>query len=340
MSAKAATWAGTQKVPPRAAIVLQALADESCDLGHCGVHDVRELAQKCGIAERTIHRTLKFLRSTGRLFVHRQCSVNGLQIQSAFELNLDRPADAQHPPPSRRPAKAAEPNSGCSANLAERVPAGTAKLAVPTSAQPCQQAVVVNSINRKQQQHQQSTAHTFQVRELVTRLHVEMGLSYMQAAAMCEQYSKDHLRDAVDHVSARNKTGLIRNPAGYLLTVLRDAPPGSLSSEPMRLVAPSAKKAEQQIAKDVAGAGERIAARQETRRAEDEWNVLDTSDKDALWVQFMAHLAVDNHIVFDSLRRTKDPRGGVGHRLLMDWWTACCRETTRLRIAAGATEDD
>lgn len=384
MSAKAVAWAWTQKVPSDVAILLQALADEACDLGHCGVHDIRLLAWKCALSERQVYRILKFLRETGRLFVHRQSNERGLQVKSNYELNLDRPADPDYPPLPPRPpkrrrrrrsAKLAELVSGGSAplaelgpdgpdqlaglhsdgsaNLAGLVPAGSAKVAglvIERSAKKAEQhssptykeAVVVDVICKEQQQRPRS-AHLLQVRDanLVMQLQEEMCLGYGQVITLCEEHADEYLRSVRDYVKARYHAGKVQKGklAAYFLTVAKKATPESLSIKPSTLDLPATAPArsEEEIAAEAAKSAQHEAVRRALREVDDAWKALDAPQRELLRAQFMAHLAEDNRIVYESLRRKQNSFDGLGHRLLLQWLVDNARLTT---IAAAGGGDE
>lgn len=344
MSAKAINWAWSQKVYPAAAIVLQALADEADDLGICGTLSVTVLSQKSGVPVRSLYRVLDYLKSTGRLFIHQQWSTQGLRESSQFELNFDRPGDAEFAPRCRRAASLAAgsaPLAGLAPSnsdvLAQRVADRSAILAesgLSAHASSAEQVArdyavlaepnhspntVVVSLNKEQQQ--QRNAGLSWHSDVATRLRQEVRLGPEQVRKLCEAYSDDRLTAVLDYVMDRCRRGLVQKgkSASYFLAVVRDAEPESL------MVHPASGSQESRVApaEEVAAAAIQAAAREAKRQAmkafEDQWSALSAAQQDATRTEFMTHLATENPVVHQGLRGKPLLVGGLVHRLLLKW---------------------
>jgi len=377
MSAKASNWAWSQKVSPAEAIVLQALADEADDLGICGTQSVAALSRKCGIPVRTLHRVLKFLKSTGRLFIHQQWSPEGLQVPSRFELNLDRPGDTEFAPrryarcikdgapeeaASRRrtdklavaSATLAQPDSSSSAILAQRISDDSANLAEPGANSPASSAQrathgsatsggahpeATTVVVTLDNQQQQPGAEFHQHGSLVRRLQEEVCLGSKQVHQLRRAYSDDHLGAALAYVVDRHQRGLIQpgKIAGYFLSVVRNATPESLALSARIDEPPAAITTAEELAAAGLDAAKQEANRQALRATEAKWNALPTTRQEAVRAEFMAHLARDNPIVHAVLRGKSD---GLSHRLLLQWLADQERCRDSLSVTSGGSGDE
>jgi hypothetical protein len=364
VSAKAVAWAWTQKVFPSATVLLQCLADEADDQGNCGVNDVSTLARKCAVSERTIHRDLEFLEFTIRIFIDRRWSPEGLQLRSGYVLNLSRPSDTQNT--FRRPkdlrkcskdgtdslAVRGDKPAGWPVKLAELSPRsamlaghGTARLSGRESSSCGNQSersanladkkqhteVVVVSINTT------TTVNGGDREQLIRRLQAEMCLDAGQAQRVCLEYPETHLIAVIDYASERYRAGKVRTGkiAPYFLHTVKQASPESLGLKRSTLDTspPAPAQTERQIAAEVAATAERDEARKAMREAEEAWNALDAARQETLRTEFMAHLAEDNHVVYDALRREKNLTRGSGYRLFLVWFLSRLKD--RIKVAGG-----
>lgn len=160
--------------------------------------------------------------------------------------------------------------------------------------------------------------------DLVMRIQSEIGLGYGQVIKLFEEYSDSHLLAVLDYVKDRYTRGKVQKGkiAGYFLTVVKKATPDSLSQPQSSLdlaAAPRVSSAEE-LAAIAAAEAEKEARKQLLAAAEGAWQARAPEEQESTLVAFMAFLAKDNRVVYDSLRRNKTlAPGTMGYRLLLNW---------------------
>lgn len=178
--------------------------------------------------------------------------------------------------------------------------------------------------------------------DVFAQLGVEVGLSRNQIEGELSAHDPRHLRSVLDYVITRHRAGAVRpgKAAPYFLSVLRSATPESLGiAKPALDIKPAvAVRTQQWLAADAEEAVERERARRGMRETEDAWNGLGAKHQEELRAQFMVHLAEDNRLIFDSLRRKNGCNEGLGYRLLLQWLinkTKVLRAITAIAEGAG-----
>lgn len=159
--------------------------------------------------------------------------------------------------------------------------------------------------------------------DLAMRIQVEIGLGYGQVLKLFEEHPDEHLRAALQYTNERDREGKIKKGkrAGYFLTVVRKAEPGSLVVQQSALDLPLPAPSDEELAAAAVAEAAKEARRRAISAVECEWQARSPEEQEVLRVQFMGFLAEDNRTVYDSLRRNKSALqpGSPGYRMLMNW---------------------
>lgn len=160
--------------------------------------------------------------------------------------------------------------------------------------------------------------------DLFMAIQMEIGLGYAQLLKLFEEHVDEHLRAVFEYTKQRERQGKIAKGkrAGYFLTVVKRAEPGSLVIQQPSLDLPAPREpSEQERAAAAAEEAQREARRQAIHAAEQEWKALSPEGQEALRTQFMDLLATNNRTVYDTLRKGRLQPGTMAYRLLLEWMT-------------------
>lgn len=160
--------------------------------------------------------------------------------------------------------------------------------------------------------------------DLAMRIQSDIGLTYAQVVKLFEEYEDSHLMEVFNYVRERYTQGKVQKGkiAGYFMTTLKRATPGSLAPRQSALDLPPTppERTKEELAAEAAAAAEKEARKKLLAAVEVEWQEKPADEQKALLDAFMAYLAEENRIVYDSLRRKRDlSPGTLGHRFLLQW---------------------
>lgn len=158
--------------------------------------------------------------------------------------------------------------------------------------------------------------------DLFMAIQAEIGVGYAQLLKVFEEHADGHLRAVFEYTKQRERDGKIAKGkrAGYFLTVVKRAEPGSLIVQQPSLDLPAPREpSEQERAAAAAEEAQRDARRQAILAAEQEWKALSPEGQEALHAQFMDLLATNNRTVYNTLRKGPLQPGTMAYRLLLEW---------------------
>ncbi len=160
--------------------------------------------------------------------------------------------------------------------------------------------------------------------DLFIRIQQEATLRHDIVMTLFETYSDEHLLAVMDYVKDRYMSGKVSKGkiAGYFLTVAKKATPESLQLTQSTLDLPPAQptRSTEEIAAAAAAEAKKAERKQRLDVVEAAWKAMSAEDRDPLRREFMAYLAQEHRIFYETLRRNADIKPGTGaYRMLLNW---------------------